>query len=244
MNHFILRFNNVSVEFGQQPAIVGLTAQISCNTMTAVVGPNGAGKSTLLRSILGWHPLKNGEIRIGDSHAHHALPRIAYLPQRADIDWDFPITVRSVVEQGRFPSLGPFRRFSSEDNQLIENAISEMGLQDIIKRQISTLSGGQQQKVFLARALAQGADIFLLDEPFAGLDIKATEDLAHTLQSWQNRGRTILSVLHNIELVKQFFPFTLLLNTNLIGYGKTDEVLTETNLKSAYGSLSSLAAET
>lgn len=223
------------MNFGHRPALVSINAQIPCNSLTAVVGPNGAGKTTLLRSVLGWHPLCSGEIRIGDSHAHHALPRLAYLPQRAEIDWDFPITVRAVVEQGRYPHIGPFRGFSSIDRDAVDAAIVELGLETIVDRQIRRLSGGQQQRVFLARALAQGADIFLLDEPFSNLDMRAAEDLLSRFQKWKDQGRTVLAVVHDLDLARRSFDQALLLRTRLIAYGEAPTVLDETNILAAYG---------
>jgi manganese/zinc/iron transport system ATP- binding protein len=235
VNPFILRFRNVTVRYGPNVALDRITASIPCNSLTAIVGPNGAGKTTLLRATLGWLPLAGGEIRIGDSHAHHALPRLAYLPQRPEVDWDFPITVEAVVAQGRYPALGSFRRFRATDAEMVERALEEMGLAAMRDRQIRCLSGGQQQKVFLARALAQGADIFLLDEPFAGLDARATDDLINRLARWQDQGRTVLVVVHDLELARRAFPQALLLNACLVAAGATADVLAPPNVAAAYG---------
>lgn len=232
--HDILRFRGVTVNYGRHVALDAVTANIECNSLTAIVGPNGAGKTTLLRAILGWMPLASGEIRIGDHHAHHALPRLAYLPQRAEIDWDFPITVEAVVAQGRYPALGAFRGFGAEDHDRVDRAIGELGLEELRARQVRCLSGGQQQKVFLARALAQGADIFLLDEPFTGLDTRATDDLIALLTRWQEQGRTVLAVVHDLDLARRAFPQAVLLNTRLIAAGSTGEVLAPATLASAY----------
>ena len=237
MNPFILRFNDVTVRFDHRAALESITEQVRCNSLNAIVGPNGAGKTTLLRSILGWHPLSTGEIRIGDSHAHHALPRLAYLPQRAEIDWDFPVTVGAVVEQGRYPHLGPFQSFDRGDREAVAKAIQEMGLESKVDRQIRFLSGGQQQRVFLARALAQGADIFLLDEPFSSLDMRATEDLLALFQEWKTQGRTLLAVVHDLDMARRAFDHVLLLRSKLIASGEPSSVLTESNLQAAYGSL-------
>ena len=236
MNPYILRFNDVTVRFDHRAALESITEQVRCNSLTAIVGPNGAGKTTLLRSILGWHPLSTGEIRIGDSHAHHALPRLAYLPQRAEIDWDFPVTVGAVVEQGRYPHLGPFRSFDRGDREAVAKAIQEMGLESMVNRQIRLLSGGQEQRVFLARALAQGADIFLLDEPFSSLDMRATEDLLALFQEWKTQGRTLLAVVHDLDMARRAFDHVLLLRSKLIASGEPSSVLTESNLQAAYGS--------
>jgi ABC-type Mn2+/Zn2+ transport system ATPase subunit len=231
----IVRFRDVTVKHGATVALDRVAADIPCNSLTAIVGPNGAGKTTLLRATLGWLPLASGEIRIGDTHAHHALPRLAYLPQRAEIDWDFPITVQAVVAQGRYPALGALRRFRAADTEMVERALAEMGLAAVRDRQIRCLSGGQQQKVFLARALAQGADIFLLDEPFAGLDARATDDLAARLAAWRGQGRTVLAVVHDLDLARRAFPRALLLNTRLVAAGPAAEVLDPALVAAAYG---------
>jgi len=235
MNPHILRYRNVTVTYGRTIALDDVTADIPCNSLTAIVGPNGAGKTTLLRATLGWLPLAHGEIRIGDSHAHHALPRLAYLPQRTEVDWDFPITVEAVVTQGRFPVIGNFRRFDAYDHEMVERAIAEMGLDELRHRQIRSLSGGQQQKVFLARAIAQGADIFLLDEPFSGIDERATQDLLQRFQSWHEQGRTVVAVVHDLALVRRAFPRALLLNRRVIAAGETASALAEENVRAAYG---------
>jgi manganese/zinc/iron transport system ATP- binding protein len=232
--HNILRFADVTVRHGSVTALDHVSANIVCGSLTAILGPNGAGKSTLLRSILGWHPLTSGEIRIGDHHTHHQLPRLAYLPQRHVIDWDFPITVRAVVEQGRYPALGLFSRFSKNDHAAVDRALDELDIAALAARQISQLSGGQQQRVFLARALAQGADIFLLDEPFAGLDLHATEELAHILRAWQAQGRTVLAVVHDLTLAREHFVNAVLLNTRLIAAGEIASTLTPSNIDLAY----------
>jgi ABC-type Mn2+/Zn2+ transport system ATPase subunit len=236
--HNILSFRDVTVTYGRanrgQPALENFSVDIPCGSLTAILGPNGAGKSTLLRAILGWVPLARGEIRIGDEHPQHALPRLAYLPQRHLIDWDFPITVRAVVEQGRYPSLRPWQRLRPDDHQRVERALAELDLTAVAERQIRRLSGGQQQRVFLARALAQGADIFLLDEPFAGLDLFAVEELTHILRSWEVQGRTVLATVHGLELARQVFTRGVLLATQLIAAGPLAAVLTEPNVDLAF----------
>jgi ABC-type Mn2+/Zn2+ transport system ATPase subunit len=234
LSHNILRFVDVTVRYGDRLALEGVTAQVACGSRIALLGPNGAGKSTLLRAILGWHPLARGEIRIGDAHAHHQLPRFAYLPQRHAIDWDFPITVRAVVEQGRYPALRPWQRFSAQDRARVDRAIDELDLAALADRQIRELSGGQQQRVFLARAVAQGADIFLLDEPFGGLDLHATEELLHIFHAWEAQGRTVLAAVHDLALARAHFAQGLLLNTRLVAAGPTSSVLTEANIDAAY----------
>jgi ABC-type Mn2+/Zn2+ transport system ATPase subunit len=234
ITHNILRFRDVSVCYGRARALSHITTDIPCGGLVAIVGPNGAGKSTLLRTILGWQQLASGEVRIGDAHPHHALPRLAYLPQRQSIDWDFPITVREVVAQGRYPAKRFYQRLDHEDRTRIDRAMEELGLSSLAARQIRELSGGQQQRVFLARALAQGADIFLLDEPFAGLDLFATEELTHILLNWRAQARTVLAVVHDIELARRHFDHGLLLATELIAAGPIQAVLSPEHIAQAY----------
>jgi len=232
--HNIIRFREVGVRYGAHTALKDLSLDIPCGSITAILGPNGAGKSTLLKACLGWLPLSHGEIRIGDKHLEHALPRLAYLPQRQTIDWDFPITVRRVVEQGRYPRLKPWQRFKASDHQAVNHALEELGITALAQRPISQLSAGQQQRVFLARALAQGADIFLLDEPFTGLDATATDELAHILRSWEVQGRTVLAAVHDFDLAKKAFGRGILLANKLIASGPILSVLTEANIDLAY----------
>jgi ABC-type Mn2+/Zn2+ transport system ATPase subunit len=230
----ILRFRNVTVRYGRHEALRDLTLDIPCGSLTAVLGPNGAGKSTLLRACLGWLPLTRGDILIGDKHPQHALPRLAYLPQRHAVDWDFPITVRGVVEQGRYPALRAWQRFGERDRTMVDNSLEELGLTPLAERQISQLSGGQQQRVFLARSLAQGADIFLLDEPFAGLDLLAIEELARILRSWEAQGRTVLAAVHDFDIARRVFGRGILLSTTLVAGGAMENVLTGANIDLAY----------
>jgi len=193
--------------------------------------PPGGGTPAPNRT---WAPLAAGEIRIGDSHPEHARPRLAYLPQRHAVDWDFPITVRGVVEQGRYAALRLFRRFGPGDDERVGRALAELDLTGVADRQIRRLSGGQQQRVFLARSLAQGADIFLLDEPFASLDLFAAEELTHVLRAWERQGRTVLVALHDLELARRVFSRGILLATTLVAAGSIGELLSEANVNRAF----------
>lgn len=233
-SHHILRFNQVTLRRGRQLALDNVTAQVPCGSRVAILGPNGAGKSSLLQAILGWHRLEQGDIRVGDQHTHHQLPRLAYLPQRHQIDWDFPITVREVVEQGRYPARRFYERLRASDHQAVAGALAELDIADLAHRPISQLSGGQQQRVFLARALAQGADIFLLDEPFSGLDVHATEELLHIFRAWEAQGRTLLCVVHDLALAREHFAYGLLLNTRLVAHGRIADVLAPEQIEKAF----------
>lgn len=233
-SHTIIRCTDISVRYGPVVALDHVTVDIRCGSLTALVGPNGAGKSTLLRAILGWHRLNTGEIRIGDAHPQHVLPRLAYLPQRQTVDWDFPITVRELVEQGRYPALGLMGRFKEADHARVKRAMEELDLLELGDRQIRMLSGGQQQRVFLARALAQGADIFLLDEPFTGLDRFSTAELTHILLNWRAQGRTVVAAVHDIELARAHFAEGVVLAGKLIAAGPVAQSLAEPVLYQAF----------
>ena len=232
--HNIIRFRGVCVKYGRLTALEGLSLEIPCGSATAVLGPNGAGKSTLLRAVLGWQRLASGQISIGDAHPHHARPRLAYVPQRHAVDWDFPITVRGVVEQGRYHAMGLFGRMRGSDRDRVEAAMEELGIAELADRQIRLLSGGQQQRVFLARAVAQGGDIFLLDEPFAGLDLFGTEELTHILGNWGRQGRTVLAAVHDLQIARACFSRALLLDTRLVAEGPIDVVLSHDNIDAAF----------
>jgi len=232
--HDIFRLRDVTVHYGNRAALEGVTTQIPCGALVALVGPNGAGKSTLLRALLGWLPLTRGEIRLGDKHPSHLNPRLAYLPQRLEVDWDFPISVREVVAQGRWPSLGLFGRFTAAEWERVDRALEELDLTALAGEQIRRLSGGQQQRMFLARAVAQGADIFLLDEPFNGLDLAASAELLHLFRRWLGQGRTVIAAIHDLPLVRTHFSNAVLLDTHLIAAGPTIETLSDQNLDLAY----------
>lgn len=230
----IISFSGVTVRYGRLTALEDISLEIPCGSSTAILGGNGAGKSTLLRAAMGWQRLSSGEIRIGDAHPQHARPRLAYVPQRHSVDWDFPITVRGVVEQGRYPSLGFLRGLGPADRERVDAAMEELGIAELGGRQIRMLSGGQQQRVFLARAVAQGGDIFLLDEPFAGLDLFGCEELTHILRAWAEQGRTVMAAVHDLAIARSCFARGVLLNTGLVAAGLIGEVLSPSNIDRAY----------
>lgn len=225
MNTDILRFDGVTVDYGRNRALDGVTLNIHCGDMVALLGPNGGGKSTLLKAALGWRRLTRGRVMLGDDHIEHHRPRLAYLPQRHQVDLDFPITVRALVEQGLFASLGAWRAFGAREQARVDAAIEELEIAPLVDRPLAHLSGGQRQRVFLARALAQGADIFLLDEPFDGLDPRAQDILAHTLTQWHARHRTVIAVVHDLALVRRLFPHAVLLDRTVLTQGDTASVL-------------------
>ncbi len=235
MSDALLALEDVTVCYGRTPAVHHLDAQLRAGTLVALVGPNGAGKSTLLRAILGWHALATGRITIAGASVAHARQRLGYLPQRAQLDWDFPLCVREVVELGRYPRRGPFAAFQRADAQAVDDALKEMGLLALQDRHIAALSGGQQQRTLLARALCGGADIMLLDEPFVGLDAVSTAEVLAHLQAWTAQGRLVIAALHDIALARRHFHHALLIRTHLIASGPPEHALSTGNLAAAFG---------
>lgn len=229
-----LTFSDVTICYDEAPAVHHLDAHLPHGCLAALIGRNGAGKSTLLRAVLGWQPTTTGAIVIGHTATCDHPDRIHYLPQRSSVDWDFPISVREVAAMGRYHRLGAFAAFGAEDDARVDAALAEMDLVALQQRQINALSGGQQQRTLLARALASGADVFLLDEPFTGLDPAAAIDLAARLRGWADLGRIVVAAVHDLALVRSHFTHALLLNTHLVAAGPVGEVMTDANLKAAF----------
>ena len=191
----------------------------SCGNRVALIGPNGAGKSTLLKAIAGLVPKSAGEIRWRGTSVKKWSREFAYLPQREEIDWSFPITVRGLVEMGRYPQTGWWRKFSEEDDAAVDVAVESLNLGDLQHRQIRELSGGQQQRAFLARALAQEAHVLLLDEPFTGLDRNAALLLGELLAKLAGEGRLVIASHHDMATVPALFDEVLVLNTKQVVFG-------------------------
>lgn len=225
----MITFENLTLGYELHPAVHHLNLKIPAPSMLALVGPNGAGKSTLLKGIMGQLQPLEGRICLNGADRR----RIAYLPQLSQVDRSFPITVDELVSLGAWHQTGPFGRLRSKHKKRVNEALEQIGLKGFEKRLISTLSGGQMQRVLFARVLMQESDVILLDEPFTGVDSKTTLDLIAQIQRWYHSGKTVIAVLHELELVKRFFPSTLLLSRSPIAYGVTEEVLTDENLRRA-----------
>lgn len=235
MNHELL-LRDVTVSYNRIPAVHHLTASFRCHSCVGLLGPNGAGKTTLLKAVAGLLPLETGHIRFeGREVESGASSAIAYVPQREAVDWDFPVTVRGLVEMGRFAMLKNWGRFGAQDARAVDEALHICDLEDLAERQISALSGGQQQRAFLARAWAQQADIYLLDEPFTGLDRNATEAFASAMRRLRNAGKLVMASHHDLKSVESLFDHILLLNGELVASGPTAEAFTTVNLDRAYG---------
>jgi ABC-type Mn2+/Zn2+ transport system ATPase subunit len=200
----------------------------------ALLGPNGAGKSTLLKALCGLLEIETGAISFHGKAVRGPNREFAYLPQREHIDWDFPATVRALVEMGRFLRTGWWRRYAREDAAAVDEAIRLMQLEELQERQISALSGGQQQRSFLARALAQQAHVFLLDEPFTGLDRPNQDNLKQLLRTLRAEGKLLLVSHHDLGSVPEIFDSVILLNGELIASGPVQDTFTAENITRTY----------
>ncbi|MBW6396982.1 ABC transporter ATP-binding protein [Roseomonas sp. HJA6] len=218
-----IRLTDLTLTHGRRAAVHHVSGRFAPGSLTAVVGPNGAGKTTLLRALAGLHKPESGTI------AHEGSARIALLPQLAALDRAFPIACRDVVMQGLWPRLGAFRAASREDRALAEKALAAVGLSGFEDRPVGSLSAGQTQRLLFARLLVQDADILLLDEPFNAVDAKTSADLLRLVRDWHGEGRTVIAVLHDLDLVQREFPQTLMLARDAIAWGATDEALTAAN---------------
>jgi ABC-type Mn2+/Zn2+ transport system ATPase subunit len=241
--HHELVVTDVRVRYRNVRALDGISLATSCGVCVGLIGPNGAGKSTLLKAIAGLLPLEAGTIIWRGTKIARWSREIAYLPQRENVDWNFPITVRGVVRMGRYPQAGWWRPFSKADEAASERALAAMGLLELQHRQISELSGGQQQRVFLARALTQEAHVLLLDEPFTGLDRTAKAALATTLRELASEGRLVIASHHELATVREIFDEVLLLRQSPIAFGPVAEVFTEANLTAAFDAPTPLGKE-
>ncbi len=234
MHSHHLKVSDLTVSYNRIPALHHLSFEVGCGQCVGLLGPNGAGKSTLLKALAGLVPRETGTIHFHGRAVTGATGEFAYLPQREQIDWDFPTDVRGLVEMGRFLRLGWWRTFRAEDHAAVDEAITAMKLGPLEKRQISALSGGQQQRAFLARALAQQAHVFLLDEPFTGLDQPTQDSLKHLLRELRDQGKLIIASHHDLASVPDLFDQVLLLNGELIACGPVGATFTEANIQKTY----------
>ena len=220
------------------PALHHVNLDICCGHCVALLGPNGAGKTTFFKTVVGLLKPESGSVTFHGHDAGRKIGAVAYLPQRENVDWDFPITVRGLVEMGCYLRLGWWRKFSEAEHQNVDAALATMHLEELADRQISALSGGQQQRAFLARSLAQNAHVFLLDEPFAGLDKKSQESLGLTLRQIAEKGNLIIASHHDLKNVPDVFNQVIFLNGELIAYGDTATTFTEGNIARTFSTQS------
>lgn len=230
----ILRVSHVSARYNGRSALEDVTFELVAGEQVAVVGPNGAGKSTLFKIIAGVLPPATGQVEVyGLGPGGHIC--IAYVPQRSQVDWTFPVTVVDVVMMGRVGKLGLFRRPGKADWEYVRQCLRVVEMEELAERQIGELSGGQQQRAFIARALAQEAELMLMDEPLTGLDVNSQEDIFRILGQLRDRGVTVMIATHDLDLAAGRFDRVMLLNRRLLGLGRPEEVFTPDNLLTAYG---------
>ena len=226
----MIRIENLSVSYKETLALKDISLVLQGPTITGIIGPNGAGKSTLLKGMLGIIP-HQGQAFLDDKEVKKSLHRIAYVEQKINIDYNFPIKVKECVSLGLFPSIPLFRSLNAKHWKKVQEALEIVGLADYAERQISQLSGGQFQRVLIARCLVQEADYILLDEPFVGIDSVSEEIIMNTLRDLKKAGKTVLIVHHDLSKVPHYFDQVLLVNREVIAFGPTKETFTETNLK-------------
>ena len=229
MQHQLV-ISDLTVAYRMVPAVHHLNLVLSCGHRVALLGPNGAGKTSFFKALVGLVPLATGSVNFGGHGKTPAAADLAYLPQRSAVDWDFPVTVRGLVEMGRYLRLSWWRPFADEDARAVDAALTTIGLADLADRQISTLSGGQQQRAFIARSLAQNAHVFLLDEPFTGLDQPAQQSLGDTIQQLADAGNLVIAAHHDLKTVPDLFDQVIFLNSELVAFGDTEDVFTAENI--------------
>ncbi len=229
-----IKITDLTVSYGPVPALLDVSLTIPQGQLVGVIGPNGSGKSTLIKAILGFVRPDFGAVELFGQPAEKAKGRVAYVPQRGAVDWDFPITVREVALMGRYGYVPWWRDPSREDRRLADEALAMVRMWELRDRQIGQLSGGQQQRVFMARAMAQGADILLLDEPFAGVDAATERALLDVMKRTKEAGRTLLVVHHDLGTAAEYFDALVLLKQRLFAYGPPEAVLHPDLLSEVY----------
>ena len=231
----LITIKNVGVSYAMQPHVLkDCNATIEGPTVTGIIGPNGAGKSTLLKAILGLIQ-SSGEILIDGEPTKKVLQKIAYVEQKSHIDFTFPITIRECVALGRTVKKKPLQRLTKEDWEKVDTAIEEVGLTDLASRQIGALSGGQFQRVLLARCMVQEAQYIFLDEPFVGIDMLSEKVIMTIIRKWKEEGKTILMVNHDLSKVKEYFDQVILVKHAIVASGKTEDVFIKKYLDDVYG---------
>ena len=230
-----LSVRDVTVAYHRKPVLLNVTLDIPAGGLVGLVGPNGAGKSTLLKAVVDMVPRISGQVMIFGQPYPYSRGRLAYVPQRESVDWDFPATALDVVLMGTYGRLGWFRRVGRREREQALSALAQMEIDHLANRQISQLSGGQQQRTFLARALVQQADLYLMDEPFAAVDAATEKAIVQLMRGLKSQGKTIIVVHHDLHTVPEYFDHLVLLNQVLVAAGPMESVFTKDNLQRTYG---------
>jgi len=230
-----LEVTDLTVAYNEKPVLWDIDCTVEEGILMAIVGPNGAGKSTFIKAVLGLVKPAAGGVKFYGKNYDEMRKVIGYVPQRGSVDWDFPTNALDVVMMGRYGHLGWFKRPGKTDKELAMEALEKVGMSDFADGQISRLSGGQQQRAFLARALVQEASLYFMDEPFVGVDATTERTIINLLQELRSQGKTLIVVHHDLQTLKEYFDWAMLLNVRRIDLGPVDRVITEENLKRAYG---------
>ncbi len=231
---YAIEVDHLTVSYGPVPALLDVSLRIPPGKLVGIIGPNGSGKSTLMKAILGFLRPDVGQVRVFGQPAERAKGRVAYVPQRGSVDWDFPVTVREVALMGRYGHVPWWRDLGAEDRRIADEALEMVRMSQHAHRQIGQLSGGQQQRVFMARAMAQGAEILLLDEPFAGVDAATERAILDVLNRTRAAGRTLLVVHHDLATAAEYFDSLVLLKQRLYAFGPPAAVLNPELLSQVY----------
>jgi manganese/zinc/iron transport system ATP- binding protein len=231
----LLDVHDLTVAYHRKPVLWAVDWTLDRPALVGIVGPNGAGKSTLIKAILGLVPTSSGDVRLFGRPVAEVRRRVGYVPQRESVDWDFPVSVLDVVLMGTYGRLGWVRRPGKADRTWALQCLSEVGLADFATRQIGQLSGGQQQRTFLARALAQKADVYFMDEPMAGVDAATERVVFRLLERLRGEGKAVIAVHHDLRTVPEYFDQVVLLNMRLVAAGPTASAFTPENLRRTYG---------
>jgi len=230
-----LEVHDLTVAYHRRPVLYGIDLTVPAGSLTGIIGPNGAGKSTFIKALIGQLPLAGGWVKVfGGSYDDHCR-RVGYVPQRESVDWDFPVSVMDVVLMGRYGHLRAGQRPGRADREIARAALEQVQMLPLARRQIGNLSGGQRQRVFLARALAQESDLYLMDEPFAGVDASTEAAIIGLLRALKERGKTVVVVHHDLSTARDYFDRLILLNMRLVASGPTAEVFTPELLQKTYG---------
>lgn len=233
MKDVIVKVEDLTIAYHDKPVLWDIDVNFIQNSRTAIIGPNGAGKSTLVKGILGLQKILSGEIQIMGESVEKVKNKIAYIPQASAVNWDFPTTVFDVVLMGRYVHLGWIKRPGKQDRELAAEALEKIGMTEYKDRQISQLSGGQKQRVFIARAIAQNADIYFMDEPLAGVDKRTEKVIIDFLKEAQKQNKTSIVVHHDLSTIGEYYDHVVILNKKVIAQGRVEEVFTAENLEKA-----------
>ncbi len=232
-----IELRDLTVAYNRRPAVEGVTLSVPRRAMVGIVGPNGGGKSTLIKAVLGLVPKEGGEVEILGRPVDRRTRRlVGYVPQREDVNWNFPVSAFDVVMMGRIPSMRLLRRPTNRDRELVWDALRTVGMEKFADTRIGEFSGGQQQRVFLARALAQEAEVLLLDEPVSGVDAPSQHEIFDLLRGLQEAGNTVIVTTHDLSCVAERFDLALLLNRHVVAFGRPEEVFTPELLNETYQS--------